>query len=171
MHEYKQAKSHWRYNKSVGHYGSHREAKLAITEEHLPYIRAKRRYKKLPNYTSTGTRWIKKIKSWKDRAKVEHQWEKHIISYQENNLFYNCKNIQDNILYKLYKTNDWIYINNNQDNLSYKAIKYLVYNNIVDAIINTYKAWRYNQQYNIPRSFFIIKAIRLKKENKNDDNH
>lgn len=87
----------------------HGETKFSVDPEHLPFIRGKRRKSHLPN--TWDTQWIPKFKSWKDRSKVKHQWEKHEKSKEELNKYYNYSWDKDQLLFRLknYK-GDWYYL-------------------------------------------------------------
>ena len=53
------------------------EKALSLDEEHKPYVRGSRKWKSLPD--TYDTKWIRRKKSWKHRAKKEHQWVKHAM--------------------------------------------------------------------------------------------
>ena len=81
-------------------FSSKREKALSLDEDHKKYIRAKRNKNHLPDSWS-DTRWIPKIKSWKNRSKVSHQYEKHVQSEFELNTFYDNIKLKQDFLFKL----------------------------------------------------------------------
>ena len=114
----------------VSGYDSHREKKFAASDEHKPYIRPARSLKHLPN-GYTHTRWIPKVKNWKHRSKVKHQWEKHKISYYENDKFNRYDNEQKEVFYHLskLKNDDWLYVKYGSE-LYYAALQLVLTNKI-----------------------------------------
>ena len=59
------------------------EKRKSYDKEVRPYIRPKRRPRMLPD--SWDTKWInvRQFRSWKDRCKKRHQWERHCQSPEE----------------------------------------------------------------------------------------
>lgn len=119
-----------RINSWVSGYDSHKEKKLAVSEDHKPYIRAKRNIHNLPD-GYTRTRWIKKIKNWKYRSKVGHQWEKHKVTYYEQDKYDPDENAKAEILYQLskLKKDEWLYIDSGSE-FHYYALKMVMNNEI-----------------------------------------
>lgn len=98
------------FNKWIRHIHIIKETKIASNPETKKYIRAKRNIHNLPD--TWNTQWIKKIKSWKARSKKPHQYNKHKMSNDEINYFYNNAFNQQELLYILSKLKDdeWLEI-------------------------------------------------------------
>lgn len=94
------AKLIYKFDIWVRHFSCKKEKALSLDEDHKQYIRAKRNKNHLPD-SWTDTRWISKIKSWKNRSKVKHQYEPHVQSEYELNYFFNNLKLKQDFLFKL----------------------------------------------------------------------
>lgn len=90
----------YRIKKWTRNFSHKKEKSLCDDSEHKFFIRAKRNKNHLPD-SWTHTRWIPRFKSWKNRSKVKHQYEKHKLSDYELDTFYENLKIKQNLIYKL----------------------------------------------------------------------
>jgi hypothetical protein len=116
---FKQVKEWIRCGLNVSHFKSvRRERLLSVDEEHKPYIRGKRSTNYLPN--SWDTQWIRRPKkSWKERSKNKHQYDKvyHTLSEKVNNYELKDQFDEEEFLFLLknrYKDN-WYYFHSETD--------------------------------------------------------
>lgn len=104
----KWAKEIYRFDWWIGKGKSTQNEKKANSDPEVKsYIRAKRQTNNLPD--CWDTRWIPKIKNWKHRSKVKHQYDKHKINSVEANAFYNNAAIRQQLLFDL-RSGDWIQV-------------------------------------------------------------
>ena len=160
---FKLAKEIFRINKYAGNYSSIQEKRISLDEMHKPYVRSKRSCKNLPD-SYTHTRWIHRIKNWKHKSKVKHQWEKHKKTLTELDICENNKALKNEFLYILktkYK-NSWYEFNFlNNDFYYYIAVDLVNENKLEGKFI--IKTWNFND-FNILKTYSrkILIAVKLK---------
>lgn len=160
---FKLAKEIFRINKYAGNYSSIQEKRISLDEMHKPYVRSKRKSKNLPD-SYTHTRWIHRIKNWKHKSKVKHQWEKHKKTLTELDICENNKALKNEFLYILktkYK-NSWYEFNFlNNDFYYYIAVDLVNENKLEGKFI--IKTWNFND-FNILKTYSrkILIAVKLK---------
>lgn len=160
---FKLAKEIFRINKHVGNYSTIQEKRINLDEMHKPYVRSKRKSKNLPDSYS-NTRWIHRIKNWKHKSKVKHQWEKHKKTLTELDICENNKALKNEFLYILktkYK-NSWYEFNFiNNDYYYYIAVDLVNENKLEGKFI--IKTWNFND-FNILKTYSrkILIAVKLK---------
>ena len=160
---FKLAKEIFRINKHVGNYSTIQEKRISLDEIHKPYVRSKRSCNNLPDSYS-NTRWIHRIKNWKHKSKVKHQWEKHKKTLTELDICENNKALKNEFLYILktkYK-NSWYEFNFlNNDFYYYIAVDLVNENKLEGKFI--IKTWNFND-FNILKTYSrkILIAVKLK---------
>lgn len=80
---------------NVGTYSTHSEMAMSLDDEHKPYVRSKRNFSNLPDGYS-DTKWIRRCRSWKHRARKRHQWMKHAMHPSEWAFIRNIRNWWEN---------------------------------------------------------------------------
>jgi hypothetical protein len=179
---FKQVKEWIRCGLHISHFKSvRRERLLSVDEEHKPYIRSKRSTNYLPN--SWDTQWIRRPKkSWKERSKNKHQYDKvyHTLSEKVNNyelkdqfdeeefLFLLKNRYKDNWYYFHYTYNEAGKIDLNNlysvvhNNTWYDAAERLVKQNKLDVQYYTH-SWTFDNFGVIEtRTKNFITAVKLK---------
>lgn len=118
----KLAKLIYRVDLWTRHFSSKKEKALNYDDNHKNHTRAKRNKNHLPD-SWTNTTWIPKIKSWKSRSKVNHQYDNHILSDYELNTFYDNLKLKQEFLFKLktlyYKDDIGWYYFSDPENIQY----------------------------------------------------
>ena len=166
---FKLAKEIFRINKHVGNYSSIQKKRISLDEMHKPYVRSKRSCKNLPD-SYTHTRWIHRIKNWKHKSKIKHQWEKHKKTLNELDICENNKALKNQFLYILktkYKNSWYEFIYLNDTNLwSYDVYYSIAIELVQDGILEGKffnKTWNF-EDFGILKTYSkkILIAVKLK---------